>query len=131
MVMDAHTRAFSFFGGVCRRGSYDNMKTVAAKILLGKERKFNSRFLGLASHYLFDLVACTPAAGWEKGQVENQVGMVRKRFFAKRRRFASFEELNEWLVDECRDHAATTKHPESSDQTVAQVFAEEKVKLLA
>jgi transposase len=67
---------------------------VVSKVLLGKDRVFNRRFQNLASHYLFDLVACTPGAGWEKGQVENQVGVVRKRFFAKRRRFASLEELN-------------------------------------
>jgi transposase len=52
MVMDAHRQAFSFFGGVCRRGIYDNMKTVVNKILLGKERTFNPRFLAMASHYL-------------------------------------------------------------------------------
>jgi len=130
MVLDAHIRAFEFFGGVCYRGIYDNLKTVVSKVLLGKDRVFNRRFQNLASHYLFDLVACTPGAGWEKGQVENQVGVVRKRFFAKRRRFASLEELNEWLADECRNHAATTKHPERKDKTVAQVFAEEKGKLL-
>ena len=29
--MDAHRQAFAFFGGVCRRGIYDNMKTVVTK----------------------------------------------------------------------------------------------------
>jgi transposase len=130
MVLDAHSRAFEFYGGVCRRGIYDNLKTVVTKVLMGKDRVFNRRFQNLASHYLFDLVACTPAAGWEKGQVENQVGVVRKRFFAKRRTFADLEELNEWLADECRNHAATTKHPELKDKTVDQVFSEEKSKLL-
>jgi len=131
MVLDAHIRAFEFFGGVCRRGIYDNLKAVVTKVLMGKDRVFNRRFQNLASHYLFDLVACTPAAGWEKGQVENQVGVVRNRFFAKRRRFASLEELNEWLEGECRNHAATAKHPELKDRTVDQVFAEEKSKLMA
>lgn len=42
-----------------------------------RERKFNRRFLCLANHYLFEL-ACTPASGWERGQVENQVGSVRE-----------------------------------------------------
>ena len=88
MVLDAHVRAFEFFGGVCRRGIYDNLKTVVTKVLMGKDRVFNRRFQNLASHYLFEPVACTPAAGWEKGQVENQVGVVRQRFFAQRRRFA-------------------------------------------
>jgi transposase len=131
MVLDAHIRAFEFFGGVCRRGIYDNLKTVVTKVLMGKDRVFNRRFQNLASHYLFDLVACTPAAGWEKGQVENQVGVVRNRFFAKQRRFASLEELNEWLTGECRNHGATAMHPELKDRTVDQVFAEEKSKLMA
>lgn len=131
MVLDAHIRAFAFFGGVCSRGIYDNLKTVVSKVLLGKDRVFNRRFQNLASHYLFDLVACTPASGWEKGQVENQVGLVRKRFFAKRRSFASLDELNEWLEGECRNHGATAKHPERKDRTIDQVFAEEKSKLLA
>jgi len=94
MVLDAHIRAFEFYGGLCRRGIYDNLKAVVIKVLMGKDRVFNRRFQSLASHYLFDLVACTPAAGWEKGQVENQVGLVRYRFFATRRRFASLEEVS-------------------------------------
>lgn len=28
MVFDAHRQAFEFFGGVCRRGIYDNLKTI-------------------------------------------------------------------------------------------------------
>ena len=130
MVLDAHIRAFEFFGGLCRRGIYDNMKTVVVKVLMGKDRVFTRRFQNLASHYLFEPVACTPAAGWEKGQVENQVGLVRYRFFVKRRRFTTLEELNEWLEGECRNHAATAKHPELKDRTVDQVFAEEKGHLL-
>ena len=131
MVLDAHIRAFEYFGGLCRRGIYDNLKTVVTKVLMGKDRVFNRRFQNLASHYLFEPVACTPAAGWEKGQVENQVGVVRNRFFVKRRRFADLEELNEWLEAECRNHAATARHPERKDRTIDEVFAEEKSYLLS
>lgn len=131
MVLDAHIRAFEYFGGLCRRGIYDNLKTVVNKVLMGKDRVFNRRFQNLASYYLFDPVACTPAAGWEKGQVESQVGLVRHRFFVQRRRFTSLEELNEWLEGECRNHAAVAKHPEFKDKTIDQVFAEEKSNLLA
>jgi len=41
------------------------MKTAVNKILKGKERSFNNRFGQMCSHYLFDPVACSPAAGWE------------------------------------------------------------------
>jgi transposase len=131
MVFNAHLRAFEFFGGVCKRGIYDNLKTVVTKILMSKDRVWNRRFQNLASHYLFELVACTPASGWEKGQVENQVDLVRSRFFAVRRRFADLDELNEWLERECRNYAASAKHPEFKDKTIDQVFAEEKDKLIA
>ncbi len=76
MVFDAHDRAFAFFRGTCTRGIYDNMKTAVETIFVGKERVYNRRFLQMAGHYLVEPVACTPASGWEKGQVENQVGKV-------------------------------------------------------
>jgi len=31
LVFDAHDRAFRFYGGVCRRGIYDNMKTASRR----------------------------------------------------------------------------------------------------
>lgn len=130
MVLDAHVRAFEFYGGACRKGIYDNLKTVVTKVLMGKERVFNRRFVALASHYLFEPVACTPAAGWEKGQIEKQVGTVRQRFFNQRRKFASLEELNLWLADQCQQLAASHKHPEFPDRTVAEVFAGEQEQLI-
>src|SRR5690242_21348135 len=55
-------------------------------IFVGKGRQYNRRFLQMCAHHLVDPVACTPAAGWEKGQVENQVGLVRERFFTPDRK---------------------------------------------
>ena len=81
MVFDAHDRAFALFKGTCGRGIYDNMKTAVDAVFVGKDRLYNRRFLQMCSHYLVEPVACTPASGWEKGQVENQVGLVRERFF--------------------------------------------------
>jgi transposase len=60
---------------------YDSMKTAVEAVFIGKERLYNRRFLELCSRYLVHPVASTPASGWEKGQVENQVGLVRERFF--------------------------------------------------
>jgi transposase len=94
MVFDAHDRAFAFFKGACQRGIYDNMRTAVEAILVGRERTYNRRFLQMCSHYLVEPVACTPASGWEKGQVENQVGLVRERFFTPRLQVRSYGELN-------------------------------------
>lgn len=131
MVLDAHIKAMGFFGGVCRKGIYDNLKTVVTKIMMGKDRTFNRRFLNLASHYLFEPVACTPAAGWEKGQVESQVKFIRQRLFVPRLKFADIDELNHWLRDRCLNMAAGHKHPEFKDGTVTEYFAKEKEHLMA
>src|SRR5437016_9665355 len=130
MVFDAHDRAFALFKGTCGRGIYDNMKTAVETIFVGKARLYNRRFLQMCSHYLVEPVACTPASGWEKGQVENQVSLVRERFFTPRLRFKSLDELNAWLLDKCIAYAKAHRHPELSDQTIWEVFEAERPKLV-
>jgi transposase len=130
MVFDAHDRAFALFKGACGRGIYDNMKTAVETIFVGKQRLYNRRFLQMCSHYLVDPVACTPASGWEKGQVENQVGLVRERFFTPRLRFKNLDELNAWLLDKCIAYAKAHHHPELTEQTIWEVFEAERPKLV-
>jgi transposase len=130
MVFDAHDRAFAFFKGACTRGIYDNMKTAVETIFVGRERAYNRRFLQMCSHYLVDPVACTPASGWEKGQVENQVGLVRERFFAPRVRAKSYAELNAWLIDQCIAYARAHRHPEVREQTIWEMFEAERASLV-
>ena len=130
MVFDAHDRAFALFKGTCGRGIYDNMKTAVETVFVGKGRLYNRRFLQMCSHYLVDPVACTPASGWEKGQVENQVGLVRERFFTPRLRFKTYDEMNAWLLDKCIAYAKVHHHPEVTEQTIWEVFEAERPKLV-
>ena len=118
MVFDAHVRAFSFFKGTCGRGIYDNMKTEIDTIRVGKDRGWNRRFMLMCSHYLIEPTACTPASGWEKGQVENQVGLVRERFMTPRLRVANLDELNDILLEKCITYAKTHNHPELAGQSI-------------
>ena len=131
MVFDAHERAFRFVGGVCQRGIYDNMKTAVNTVFVGKEREYNERFLPMCSHSLVEPVACTPGAGWEKGQVEKQVGTARGRLFVPRPRGRSYRELNAWLVEQCVREAKRLRHPAMKDKTVWEVFEEERAFLMA
>ena len=73
MVFEAHERAFRFFGGVCRRGIYDNMKTAVSTVFVGKKRDYNRRFQEMCSHHLVEPVArprarertmCVHARSW-------------------------------------------------------------------
>jgi hypothetical protein len=130
MVFDAHDRAFAFFHGACTRGTYDNMKTAVDAVFTGRDRAFNRRFLQMCSHHLVEPTACTPAAGWEKGQVERQIGTLHERFFKPRRRFASYAELNAWLLDQCIAYARAHRHPEFTDRTTWQVFETERPNLV-
>jgi transposase len=130
MVFDAHDKAFAFFRGACTRGIYDNMKTAVDAIFVGKDRQYNRRFMQMCSHYLIEPTACTPASGWEKGQVENQVGLVRERFFTPILRVKSLEELNGLLLDKSIAYAKAHKHPEITDQTIWQMFEAERPHLV-
>jgi transposase len=126
LVFDAHDKAFLFYGGVCRRGIYDNMKTAVEAIFVGKARQYNRRFLQMCSHHLVEPVACTPASGWEKGQVEKQVGNLRDQLFRPKPRVKTLAELNAWLEDQCIAHARRTQHPEFKDRTIWEVFQDER-----
>lgn len=126
MLLDAHVQAHDFFGGLCVRGIYDNLKTVVTTIGKGKEREFNARFLECSSHYLFEIDACTPSAGWEKGQVERQVGTLRKRIFIPRLRFSTFEELNGHLRERVIANAKTAPHPDMHEKSIYAAYEEER-----
>lgn len=100
------------------------------KILSGKERNFNDRFTQLCSHYPFDPVACPQAAGWEKGQVENQVKIVRQRFFLARPELKDFAGPNGLLLIRCMGWAKTHRHPTICEKTIWEVFEEKRPHLI-
>jgi transposase len=131
MVFDAHARAFEFLGGVPRRGIYDNLKPAVDAIFVGRERRYNRRFLVMCNHYLIEPTACTPASGWEKGQVENQVGNVREWLFTPKVRCADFAELNAHLAARCLQIARERAHPEQQERKIVEVWEEERALLRA
>ena len=96
-----------------------------------ENRLYNRRFAQMCSHYLIEPVACTPASGWEKGRVENQVGLGRERFFTPRLRFKNYDELNAWLLDKCIVYAKAHHHPELNGQAIWEVFEAERPQLIS
>ncbi len=130
MVMDAHDQAFKFFAGCCKNGIYDNMKTAVKKILIGKDRIFNEKFIQMAFHHLFEPLACTPASGWEKGQVEKQVGDTRRNFFTPILKGDSYEAINIQLREMSIEWAKTKRHPEFTERTILEIYEEEKAYLI-
>jgi transposase len=130
MLFDAHMHAFAMWGGVPRRGIYDNMSTAVERIGPGKQRAVNSRFAAMASHYLFETEFCNRAAGWEKGQVEKNVQDARRRIWHGAPAFGSLAELNVWLEARCVALWQETAHPEQPDQSIFQVWQTEHEQLM-
>jgi hypothetical protein len=98
---DGHVRAFSWLGGVPGRLRYDNLKPAVVRLLRGRDRVENERFVALRSHYGFDSFFCQPGqqGAHEKGGVEGEVGRFRRRHLVPVPRFASLAELNRFLVE--------------------------------
>ena len=127
MLFDAHTRALSAFGGIPRRGIYDNMKTAVDGIGPHRERRVNARFHAMASHYLFAGEFCNRAAGWEKGRVEKNVQDRRRQIWieAGARHWSDLASLNDWLAQECRAAWQELAHPDAPSITVAEALEDE------
>ena len=100
---EGHIRAFEFFGGVPNRISYDNSRVLVSKIIGSYERKLTDGFLKLQSHYLFREHFCRVGRANEKGVVEGVVKFSRLNFFVPVPQVRDLKQLNDRLVELCRD----------------------------
>jgi hypothetical protein len=87
----------------------------------------------MTGHYLFEADFCNVASGWEKGQVEKNVQDRRRHIWreASEKRWASLAELNAWLLQTCVDSWQELPHPEWSELTLADVWQDERTRLMA
>jgi transposase len=99
---EGHTQAFTFLGGVPRTITYDNLTSAVKKILQGRNREENERFVVFRSGWLFDSRFCRPARGNEKGRVENMVKFAERNLFTPVPCVNNLEELNVLLQERCR-----------------------------
>jgi len=95
--LDGHVKAFSALGGVpTGMIRYDNLTPAVIRVLLGRARWENPRFVALRSHYGYDSFFCTPGieGAHEKGGVEGEIGRFRRRHLVPVPDVASLAELN-------------------------------------
>lgn len=96
--LEGHVHAFEHFGGVpTGHIRYDNLKDAVVKVLLGRARLENERFVAFRSHYGFDAWYCIPGkeGSHEKGGVEGEVGRFRRNHLVPVPRVGSLAELND------------------------------------
>lgn len=98
---EGHNLAFSHFGGVPARIRYDNLKPAVIRVLLGRERWENEKFVALRSHFGFDSFYCLPGpdGAHEKGGVEGEIGRFRRRHLVPVPRVASLADLNRMMTE--------------------------------
>ena len=76
--LDAHERAFAYFGGVFGLLRYDNLASAVRRVLRGQRREETARFVAFRSHWRFAAEFCTPGEAHEKGGVEGEGGYFRR-----------------------------------------------------
>lgn len=79
------------------------------KILEGRSREENERFVAFRSAYLFDSRFCNPARGNGKGRVENMVKFVQRNLFTPIPQVESLNELNALLRERCTAYLRHTQ----------------------
>jgi transposase len=125
---EGHVRAFAFLGGVPRELVYDNLKAAVKRILQGRDREEQDAFVAFRSHYLFESRFCTPRQGHEKGLVEGLVGYARRNWLVPVPEFASWDELNAYLLEKCR--AEGQRQLRGMETTIGEALIQEQAQLL-
>ena len=126
--LEGHNQAFAYWGGAPRTILYDNTRIAVKQITGDGERKPTEAFSGLQSHYLFAAKFGRLGKGNDKGNVEGLVGYARRNFMVPVPRVASWEELNENLLEQCRQRRERKLW--GHQETIAERFERDREKLL-
>ena len=105
------------------------MRTAVDRVGTGKVGQVNARFAAMASHYLFEATFCSPAAGWEKGQVEKNVQDARWQIWQAMPSFGDLLSPNAWLEARCIARWSEIRHGVLPG-SVAEVHAQEQASLM-
>jgi transposase len=113
--LEAHERAFAYFGGHTREHLYDRPRTVCAPA--GERRSaWNPTFKAFADYWGFEPRLCQPYRAQTKGKVESGVKYF-KRNFLPGRAFVDDRDLDEqlaqWMAEvaDLRIHGTTHERP--------------------
>jgi transposase len=129
--LEAHVRAFSYFGGSFQEVRYDNLSSAVHRVLQGRQRVETERFIVLRSHYLFRAVFCLPGkkGAHEKGGIEGEVGWFRRNRLVPVPRVSGWEELEQLCL--AGSTSELGRRLAGRTRTVGEDWAEERTRLRA
>ena len=124
--LDGHSLAFERFASIpSKMIRYDNLTPAVIRVLLGRDRLENPKFIAMRSHYGFDSFFCIPGieGAHEKGGVEGEIGRFRRRWLTPVPQFDSLAALNDYLAAcDAKDDGRVIGHKPA---TITTMFGQE------
>jgi len=129
-LLESLVAIFEHIGGVPTEIWFDNTKTIVTDIIRGGGRKVTERFRRFQEHYRFKAVFMNPDAGWEKGNVENKVGFLRRNELVPVPVFNDLDQFNRDLLPRCDKDMQREHYKYDPDTYISTLFEEDKRALL-
>ena len=129
-LLEGLVAIFEYIGGVPSEIWFDNTRTIVTEIIKGGGRNITERFQRFCEHYRFKPVFMNPESGWEKGNVENKVGYLRRNELVPVPHFQKLSEKNKELLKCCDLDMQREHYDDDSGRFISELFLEDKARLL-
>ena len=129
-LLEGLVAMFEHIGGVPTEIWFDNTSTIVTDIIRGGDRKITERFTRFSEHYRFKPVFMNPEAGWEKGNVENKVGYLRRNELVPVPEFEDLSTYNAGLLSACDKDMDREHYEDADDRFISELFEKDKAALL-
>ena len=129
-LLESLVAIFEYIGGVPAEIWFDNTRTIVTKVIKGGGRNVTERFQRFCEHYRIKPVFMNPESGWEKGNVENKVGYLRRNELVPLPHFDDLAEENGHLLDRCEMDMQREHYDDNEVRFISELFEEDKARLL-
>ena len=129
-LLEGLVAMFEHVGGVPTEIWFDNTRTIVTDIIKGGGREVTERFQRFCEHYRFKPIFMNPESGWEKGNVENKVGYLRRNELVPVPSFEALPAKNKELLAACDKDMEREHYDDGDGRYISELFAEDKAALL-
>lgn len=129
-LLEGLVAMFEYIGGVPAEIWFDNTRTIVTEIIKGGSREVTERFQRFCEHYRFKAVFMNPESGWEKGNVENKVGYLRRNELVPVPEFNQLADKNKELLAACDRDMEREHYDDENSRFISELFLGDKAALL-
>ena len=113
---------FRYIGGVPEELIFDNATGVGRRV---RDKITETKlFTSFRAHYGFRIRFCNPESGWEKGNVENKVGTVRRNLFVPVPHYNDIIAFNRQLLDKHLEKASEIHYKKG--EVISDLFEQDR-----